>query len=344
MLFVSRQQSWILLACALAATLPGCGKKGATGGDLPSSQAGQPAVGSAADRPRAAAPQQQWPRDGSADKPLEVMLIPADGGTEDGTKADFLPLFNAITRTEGLHFDVRVGTSYGAVVEAMANGQVDVGWFGPVSYVQARKRAGAELLAVAVEHGSSTYFSGIFVRGDAPIQAVADLKGKTIALGDPSSTSSYAFPLAMLIEAGVDPINDLTKIILAGSHVNSLAACAEGRVDASAASFNSFEKAVNERKIEPDKLRPLAKSLPLPNPPLAMHPGLDPEVKRKLREGFASVHKSPGITPDQVRGYGGAKVDRYDVDYPEDEFTRVGQKLEKVDALKDAILKKAGQK
>jgi phosphonate transport system substrate-binding protein len=332
MLFGSQQPSCTLLACALVGALVGCGKKGAeAAADPPSSQA---ATGSAA----------KWPRDGSAQKPLEVMLIPADGGTEDGTKADFLPLFNAITRSEGLHFDVRVGTSYGAVVEAMANGQVDVGWFGPVSYMQAKKRAGAELLAVAVEHSSSTYFAGIFVRGDAPIQTVADLKGKTIALGDPSSTSSYAFPLAMLIEAGVDPVKDLAKIVLAGSHVNSLAACAEGRVDASAASFNSFEKAVNEKKIEPDKLRPLAKSQPLPNPPLAMHPGLDPEVKRKLREGFAGVHKAAGISPDQVRGYGGAKVERYDVDYPEAEFTRVGQKLESVDALKDAILRKAGQK
>jgi phosphonate transport system substrate-binding protein len=337
MLLARRQVSRTLaaclawLACVVSCAALGCGKKGADGADPPSSQ------GKAGSTTR-------WPRDGSSERPLEVMLIPADGGTEDGTKADFLPLFTAITRSEGLHFDVRVGTSYGAVVEAMANGQVDVGWFGPVSYMQAKKRAGAELLAVAVEHGFSTYFSGIFVRGDAPMQSVGDLKGKTIALGDPSSTSSYAFPLAMLIEAGVDPIDDLRKIVLAGSHVNSLAACAEGRVDASAASFNSFEKAVNEKKIEPDKLRPIAKSQPLPNPPLAMHPALDPEVKRKLRAGFANVHKAPGITPDQVRGYGGAKVERYDVDYPEAEFTKIGQRLEKVDALKDAILKKAGQK
>ncbi|MDP8999742.1 MAG: phosphate/phosphite/phosphonate ABC transporter substrate-binding protein [Myxococcota bacterium] len=316
------------MACAVAFS-GSCGKKGS--GDSP---VGQTTTNTTA----------KWPRDGSQDKPLEVMLIPADGGTEDGTKADFLPLFNAIAKTQGLHFDVRVGQSYGAVVEAMANGQVDVGWFGPVSYMQAKKRAGAELLAVAVEHGSSTYFSGIFVRTDAPMHSLADMKGKTLAVGDPSSTSSFAFPLAMLIDAGVDPVRDLTKIVFTGSHVNSLAACAEGRVDAGAASFNSFEKAVTEKKIESDKLRPLVKSDPLPNPPLAMHPGLDPEVKRRLREGFATVHKAPGITPDQIRGYGGTKVDRYDVDFPDSEFMKVGAKLEKVDALKDAILKKAGQK
>jgi phosphonate transport system substrate-binding protein len=322
-----RPLSILAVACALLS----CGKK-ASGGDAPGVQ-GAAGTGAA-----------KWPRDGSVQKPLEVMLIPADGGTEDGTKADFLPLFNAITKTEGLHFGVRVGQSYAAVVEAMANGQVDVGWFGAVSYLQAKKRAGAELLAVAVEHGSSTYYSGIFVRGDSAMHGLLDLKGKALALGDPSSTSSFAFPLVMLLEAGVDPVKDLGKIVFAGSHVNSLVACSEGRVDAGAASFNSFEKAVTEDKIRADMLRPLAKSDPLPNPPLAMNPGLDPDTKKKLREGFATVHKAPGITPDQVRGYGGAKVDRYDVDYPDAEFMKVAERLEKVDAIRDAILKKAGQK
>jgi phosphonate transport system substrate-binding protein len=292
---------------------------------------------------KATATTSTWPRDGSAGKPLAVMLIPADGGTEGGTKADFLPLFDAITKTEGLHFDVRVGQSYGAVVEGMANGQVDVGWFGPVSYLDARKRAGAELLAVAVENGSSTYYSGIFVRSDSPMHTLADLKGKTLAVGDPSSGSSFAFPLAMLLEAGVDPVRDLGKIVMTGSHVNSLAAVAEGHADAGAASFNSFEKAVTDKNIPADRLRPLAKSDPLPNPPLAMHPGLDPEIKRKLREGFAGVHKAPGITPDQVRGYGGRRVDRYDSNYPEAEFLKVAARLEKVEAIRGDVLKKAGQ-
>jgi phosphonate transport system substrate-binding protein len=314
-----------VIGLAAAAALFAC-DKGKSPGDAPAAQ------GSG-----------KWPRDGSAQHPLEVMLIPADGGTEEGTKSDFLPLFNAIEKTQGLHFDVRVGQSYGAVVEAMANGLVDVGWFGPTSYLQAKKRAGAELLAVSVEQGSSTYYAGLFVRGDSPLHTLADLKGKSLAVGDPSSTSSFGAPLAMLIEAGVDPVKDLSRIVFSGSHVNSMVACAEGKVDAGAASFNSFEKAVGDKKIAPDALRPLAKSDALPNPPLAMNPGLDPNVKKKLRDGFANVHKAPGITPEQVRGYGGKKVDRYDVDFPEAEFMKVGEHLEKVEAMRDALLKKAGQ-
>jgi phosphonate transport system substrate-binding protein len=283
-------------------------------------------------------------RDGSTEHPLAVMLIPADGGTEDGTKKDFLPLFDAVTRTKGVHFDVRVGQSYGAVVEAMASDQVDIGFFGAVSYLQAKKRAGAELLAVSVENGSSTYYSGIFVPAAAGAKALADLKGKSLALGDPNSTSSFAYPLVMLLDAGVDPVKDLSHIFLTGSHVNSLAACAEGRADAAAASFLSLEKAVSENKLAADKLRPVARSEAIPNPPLAMSSRLPADLKAKLRDGFAHVHEAPGITPDMVRGYGGKKVDRYDTSYSDAEFMKAAEKLARVDAIRDEVLKKASQR
>jgi phosphonate transport system substrate-binding protein len=283
-------------------------------------------------------------RDGTVERPLLVMLIPADGGTEDGTKKDFLPLFEAVTRTQGVHFDVRVGQSYGAVVEAMASDQVDVGFFGAVSYLQAKKRAGAELLAVSVENGSSTYYAGIFVPSSSPARALPDLKGKTLALGDPNSTSSFAYPLVMLLDAGVDPAKDLARIVLAGSHVNSLAACAESRTDAAAASFLSFEKAVGEGKFPADKLRAIARSEAIPNPPLAMSSKLPAALKSKLREGFAHVHQAPGITPEMVRGYGGKKVDRYDTAYSEAVFMKAAEKLARVDAIRDEVLKKASQR
>ena len=95
--------------------------------------------------------------DGSKEDPLRVMLIPADGGTADGTIADFQPVFNAVSKSTGLHFDIRVGQTYSAVIEAMANKHVDIAFFGAVSYLACREKGGAELLAVGVKKGKSIY-------------------------------------------------------------------------------------------------------------------------------------------------------------------------------------------
>lgn len=284
----------------------------------------------------------QVQHDGSAAKPLRVILIPADGGTEDGTKKDFQPIFSAIEQATGLKFDLKVGQSYSAVVEAMCNGAADIAWYGPASYLQAKGRGCAELLALAVRHGDSVYYTGIFARTDSGINKLSDLKGKKVALGDVNSTSSFNVPVAMMIESGLQPARDLGGINMAGSHANVLKAMAEGLVDAGGASFDSFEKAVNSKAIDPSKVKVIVKSSPIPYPPLAIHPKVDAGIKGKLKDAFNQVDKLPGITKDQIRGYGGGKVDGYTANVSEGDMAKAGKMFERVtDQVKQDIMKKA---
>jgi phosphonate transport system substrate-binding protein len=283
--------------------------------------------------------------DGSKDHPLRVLLIPADGGTESGTKADYAPVFNAITRTTGLTFDIKVGQSYGAVVEGMCNQLADIAFFGPVSYIQAHQRGCAQLLAVGVEKGQSVYYAGMFAKADAPIASVKDLKGKRVSFGDVNSTSSFTFQIAMMLDAGLNPPRDLAAIRMTGSHANSLAALVQGQVDVASLSFESFDKAVNEGAVDPKQIKVVAKSVAIPYPPLAMNTKLPEPLKTTLKDAFAAVNHAPGITPDMVRGYGGGKIDRYDTQFSEDQFKGAADKMALLtDGLKGEILKKASER
>jgi phosphonate transport system substrate-binding protein len=277
-------------------------------------------------------------------QPLQVVLIPADGGTEDGTRADFLPVFNAVSRSTGLTFELRVGQSYNAVVEAMCSGSADIAFFGPVSYVQARQRGCAELLAVAVENGKSIYYAGIFTRADAGIATMEDLKGKSIAFGDINSASAFVFPMAMILDAKLDPIRDLRAIRLTGSHANSLAALTQRQVDAASLSFESFEKAINQGAASSRDIKVLARSVAIPNPPLGMNTKLSIDMKKKLKAGFGSIAQAPGVTPDMIRGYGGKRVEGYDSTFAEPQFDLPARMMVSVDdGLKGEVLKKAAQ-
>jgi len=280
--------------------------------------------------------------DGSKENPLRVLMVPADTGTNDITK-DYGPVFKGITDNYGIHFDIRAGASYAAVVEGMCNDKADIAWFGAVTYGQANDKCGVDLLAVDVKKGDASYYSGIFVRKDSGIKSIADLKGKSMAFGSPNSTSSFNFPVAMIIADGVDPVKDLSKVIMAGSHSASLAALSEGKVDAAAASYNSFEKAAKKGAIDPKFFMPLAKSQPIPNPPLAMNKGLTPELKAELRKAFGEIHTK--IDPDKIRGYGGKKVDRYDTAFEEQKIMDALKKLNAVtDTVKAGMVERAGQR
>lgn len=276
---------------------------------------------------------------------LRVMLIPADGGTESGTRADFAPLFEAVSRETGLKFDLRVGQSYAAVVEAMRGGLVDIAWFGPVAYVQARASGAAELLAVSVLDGESVYYAGIFVKAGAPLHKLEDLRGRSVAFGDVNSSSSFAYQVAMMLSAGLDPARDLGALRITGSHAASLAALAEGQVDAACLSFESYLRAADRGVIDPANYRVLVRSEAIPNPPLALSTALPADMKARLRQAFANVHRAPGISPEMVRGYGGKRVDRYDAAFPEAAFDRPAETLSRIDEhMRAAILRKASQR
>lgn len=285
------------------------------------------------------------PRPQPENPALQVVLIPADGGTESGTKADYQPLFNALSRATELDFEIKVGQSYGAVVEALCNGAADIAFVGPVTYLQAHERGCAELLAVAVEDGQSDYYAGLFARRDASIGSLAQLKGRSVAFGDLNSTSSFVFPVAMLLEAGLDPVTDLAEIRLTGSHANSLAALLQGQVDAAALSFDSFEKAVREGVVDPAAVQVVARSGAIPYPPIVISSRLPAETKARLKAAFRTAHQAAGVTPQMIRGYGGKQVDRYDPDFPHERFAPAAATMARVsDELKGEILRKAARR
>lgn len=78
-------------------------------------------------------------------------MVPAEFGSRD-TLSDYRPVFNAIIKEYGIHFDLKLGDSYAAAVQGLCNDQADIGWYGAVTYGQVRELCGAELLAVDVKN------------------------------------------------------------------------------------------------------------------------------------------------------------------------------------------------
>ena len=249
---------------------------------------------------------------GSVERPLRVMLVPTDGGTEDGTKADFTPIFNAVSRTSDLKFEIRVGQSYASVVEGLVNNLVDIAFVGPTLYLKAAEKGAAEPLAVAVLNDESVYYAGFFAKPGFDLSELKSLKGKSMAFGDVNSSSSFTIQVGMMIKDGIDPARDLSRVYLTGGHANSLNALSQGLVDVAAASFNSYQKAVNKGVVNSNDVVPVARSVPIPYPPFIMLPSLPDDIKTRLRNGFDTVHEDPNIMPEMIRGFGGKWACRAD--------------------------------
>ena len=182
----------------------------------------------------------------------------------------------ALGKLVGVPIRVTVASDYAAVVEALRNRTADLAFVHPAGYVLANREAKAMIVAKDQWHGNTSYTSRIFVRKESGLKTLEDLRGKTIAFVDPSSTSGYVYPMVMLMEKGLvqnkDPKTFFKEFVFAGSHDAGLLALLNGHVDA----FASFDQA-REQYL---KDRPSARSSS--GSPRAPDPG-----RRHLRAGRA---------------------------------------------------------
>ena len=120
------------------------------------------------------------------------------------------PLGTLLQKQLHIPVHVTVSTDYSGLVEAMSSKKVDVGFMPPYSYILAHKRGIADVLLQAERYGYDEpsgkmnhtlmheYRGMIVVKKGSKIKSWKDLKGKKIAIGDPSSASGYVYPVAEL--------------------------------------------------------------------------------------------------------------------------------------------------
>lgn len=290
----------------------------------------------------AAAPTLANGRDGSAAAPLMVLILPSGSQSASSALGGLKPAFDAITKSTGLHFDARAGDSYASLVQGMVTRKGDLAYMGPYIYKQAHDQGAAELLAVAVRNGTSTYQAGIFTRANSGLNTLKDLKGRSVAFADVNSTSGFNYPCAMMLAAHIDPSRDLGKIYMAGGHEQALAALAAGRVDAACVEILVYENAVQQGQMDPHKFKIIATSDPIPGSPLAMHPGLPASIKETLRQAFRDLDKNPNLGPDGLRGSDGKPLERFDTRITNEQYDKAMKFVEPVTTeLKAAMLQKA---
>jgi phosphonate transport system substrate-binding protein len=244
---------------------------------------------------------------------LKIGLIPAEDNEEMIKK--FQPVIEYLSQELDMEVEPFVATDYTAVVEAMRSKHIDVGFFGPFSYILASEHAGAEAFAVGVrEDGQSTYNSGIFIHSESGIKSLLDLKGKNVAFVDPASTSGNLFPRALLKRNGIDPDKDFATVTYAGGHDAAILAVKNKKVDAVGSNDITFNRMIEEGLISDGEVVNLAWSDPIPGSPVAYQKELDSEIKDKLKKAFMDMHEK---APEALSGYG--KIIQYestvDTDY-----------------------------
>ena len=204
-----------------------------------------------------------------------------------------------------LHIPVEIirVSGYAPTIEAMHTGKVDIATFGPLGYIIASQKAGAQAIIARGEKDRTfgTYNSIIAVPKDSPIHSIADLKAHAkdivFMFTDPASTSGNLVPRAYLQSIGIDPDKDFKKVVFAGSHLAGVLTIKAGKVDAGAVMKQLIiPRLITEGRLAPDDLRVLWTSDSIPNSPICVRSSLPAPLKEKIRQAMLAIpQKDPAL-------------------------------------------------
>jgi phosphonate transport system substrate-binding protein len=241
---------------------------------------------------------------------LRVAILPDENASELIKQNKKLQLYleNRLEKK----IELVVTTDYSSMIEAMRFGRLELAYFGALSYVMAKERSEIEAFAAQMKKGSIMYHGVIIVNKDSMISNIFDVRGKTMAYGDPASTSSHLIPRAhLLVNAKLD-IDDYKAVYL-GSHDAVALNVQNGNADAGGLSKKIFEHLVERELISLDKVQVIAISNPFPNYPWTMQSSLDPELKDKIKQAFYDLDDPEITKPLKADGFMPVTDADYDV-------------------------------
>lgn len=170
---------------------------------------------------------------------------------------------------EGCPTDYVLYSNYALLQDALVRGDVHIAWNSPLAWLDACRRTGDACRAIAMRDTDRDRATRILVRADSGIASVADLSGRTVAVGAADSPQATLIPLEFLHGAGAHDLTVRRHDLLVGKHGDhvggekeALADLLAGRADACAALDLNVDAWTADGTIDPSRIAVLASTPP----------------------------------------------------------------------------------
>jgi phosphonate transport system substrate-binding protein len=225
---------------------------------------------------------------GTRSNPIKIYFTPSVDAKRISFNAKSLVDF--LEKETGYYYRTAVPASFIAVVEAFGTGKVDIAAINTFSYLMANAKYGAEAKLRIVRDNDQTSYKGQFItRYDSGIDSLQDINDRSFAYVDPSSTSGYILPKAMLDRMQIKP----SETVFAMRHDNVVTMVYQGQVAAGATYYAPPDPQTGEildarmrvEKQFPDvakKIKIIGFTEDIPNDPWVFRKDMDKGMEEKI--------------------------------------------------------------
>jgi len=210
--------------------------------------------------------------------------------TQADTRRVWEPVYRMAADALGMELDLTVANDWAGISVALATQQIDVAQMGPWGYVLARLKGDAQAIAMLLIQGRNYYKAIVVGRPGLEVKRFPeDAKGLSMQMLDVGSTSGWLVPTHFLRQRGIDPRSYFGRYAEGASAAAAQMATVGGQVDLATGWDTHRNTMIRNGQLKPDANRIVWESDPLPNEPVVVRRGFDPELARRLQKALASL-------------------------------------------------------
>ena len=237
---------------------------------------------------------QELPEGATQPATIRVGVLPDE--SDASLRSRYVPLLEYLSEATSIPHELRVPESYDHLLEWFAAREVELAWFGGLTFVRARVASGAEAL---VMRDIDRHFTSEFVvAGTSQARDVEELRGGVFAFGPRLSTSGHLMPRYFLGRRGVDPEEFFAQVRYSRGHDETVYWVRDGLADIGVANSAIVASMYADGRISRGSVRRLEATAPFHNYTWAVQPGLPREIVLRIRDGFLALDPDD---PSQAR-------------------------------------------
>ncbi|MEC9466284.1 MAG: phosphate/phosphite/phosphonate ABC transporter substrate-binding protein [Myxococcota bacterium] len=190
-------------------------------------------------------------------------------------------------------------SGYPAFKDGIRDGSYDLFNAGPMLCYQGREKY--EPLVIIEREGNRSYTGITFVPRASRIKSLKDLRGKTIGLVSPNSTSGGLYPRKLLLDAGLRPSRDV-RIKWLGSHEQVANAVKRRWVHAGGCFDDCRDLAWKNPSEKVRATRILEYTPKIPGEMIMVRRDIPDEIKEAIRQALLSAPQRQGLLSQLSKG------------------------------------------
>jgi len=217
------------------------------------------------------------------------------------------PMLSSLSRNSKCRVSLVLFSGYESISQYLKEGRVDIAILGPEDLIRIKYQSGAIPLMLVSPNKQNIQRSIIVTSGKRGIRSIKDLKGKSFAFADRTSLTGYILPRTILLEEGIDPEKDFTRVYFMSSQEEVFLSLLEGKVDAGALAEHIFYYLSSIFHIS-GEVHILARSGEIPADILVVRKNMPPELTAKVKTLLTNYPESTSRDEGIFREYTGLSI------------------------------------